>query len=234
MQKKMILHCWVDCVFVVDRHLLSEVEISGYLVVESLMRPFLIIEEEVVGQSPVEVCNRVVGLDVEVLVFDRAPEAFDEDVVECSTASIHADGDALLLQAASEPRGGELAALVGVKDLGLADGEGLVQSLQAEIDLQRVGDPPGQDISTKPVHHGHQIHKALWHRHVGDVGAPHLIGPVDHQPPQKVGINALLGGRPAGARTWINGFQSHFLHQPLHPLAVDLVSPSVQNRRHSA
>ena len=39
----------VDCVFVFDRHLLSDVEVSGYPVVQSLMGTFLIIEEEVVG-----------------------------------------------------------------------------------------------------------------------------------------------------------------------------------------
>ena len=41
----------VDCVFVFDRHFLSEVEVSGYLIVESLVRSVLVIEEEVVDQS---------------------------------------------------------------------------------------------------------------------------------------------------------------------------------------
>ena len=98
---------------------------------------------------------------------------------------------------ASEPRGGELADLVGVKNLGLADGEGLVQSLQAEIDLQRVGDPPGQDISAEPVHHGNQIRKALWHWHVSAAGAPHLVLLVDHQVPAE-GRDKCDPGRQAG------------------------------------
>ena len=39
---------------------------------------------------------------------------------------------------------------------------------------------------------------------------------------------------PAGVGPHINGFQPHFLHQPLHALAVDRVSPTLQNSRHSA
>ena len=132
----------MDSVFIVDRHLLCEVEVSGDLVVQSLMRPFLIIEEEVVGQSPAEVGDRLVKVEVEILIFDRSPQSFDEDVVECSAASIHTDGNVLPFQLAGVPRGGELGALIGVKDLGLRDGEGLIEGIDTEIDLQCVGQSP--------------------------------------------------------------------------------------------
>ena len=101
----------VDCVFSLDRHLLSEIEVSRYLVVESLMRPFLIIEEEVVGQPQEEPGYGVVGVEVEVFVFDGAPEAFDEHIVQGSAASVHADPDAFPLQSGGEAGGGELGAL---------------------------------------------------------------------------------------------------------------------------
>ena len=58
----------MDCVFVIDRHVLSEVEVSRYEIVESLMRAFLIIEEEVVCPSSVEVRHGLVSLEVEVLI----------------------------------------------------------------------------------------------------------------------------------------------------------------------
>ncbi len=51
----------VDCVFVFDRHLLCEVEVSGYVIVESLVRAFLVIEEEVVGQSLDQERDGVIG-----------------------------------------------------------------------------------------------------------------------------------------------------------------------------
>ena len=224
----------VDCVFVVDRHLLSEVEVSGYLVVESLVGAFLIIEAEVVGQSPMEAWDGLVGFEVEVFVFDGAPEAFDEYVVQSPSSAVHADADAFPFQSGGEAGRGELGALVGVEDVGLADGERFVKGIYAEVGLQRVGDPPGEDIPAKPVHHGGQIHKALWHRHVGDIGAPDLVGPINREATQQVGIDAMLGVRLAGSGTRENGFQPHFSHQPLHALAVDLVSQLSQPGGHAA
>ena len=38
---------------------------------------------------------------------------------------------------------------------------------------------------------GHQIEEALAHGQVGDVGAPDLIGPVDPQPGQQVGVDLV-------------------------------------------
>ena len=96
----------MDCVFVVDRHILSEVEVSGEEILESLVWTFLVIEEEVVSQSLDQERDGVIGFEVEVLVFDGSPESFDEHVVEGSAAPIHADADAFSL----EP-GGELGAL---------------------------------------------------------------------------------------------------------------------------
>ena len=84
-----------------------------------------------------------VGLEVEVFIFDGPPEAFDEDIIQGSAASIHADADAFPLQFPSEAGGGELAALIGVEDVGLAEGERIVEGLQTEVSLHRIGDPPG-------------------------------------------------------------------------------------------
>ena len=158
-----------------------EVEVSGHPIMESLMRAFLIIEEEVVGQSCVEVRHGLVSLEVEVLIFDRSPQALDEHVVQCSAASVHTDADALAFQSFGEPGGGELSALIGIEDVGLVDGEGLIEGIDAEIHFQGVGQPPGQHIPTIPVHHRHQVHEALRHWDIGDVGAPDLVGSVDGQ-----------------------------------------------------
>ncbi len=173
----------MDCVFVLNRHLLFEVEVSGNPIIESLMRAFVIIEAEVFGQPQVELGDPVVGLEVEFFVFDRAPQAFDEHVVQCSAPSVHADANAFFLQPFCESGGSELRPLVGVEDLGCAAGEGFTQSLQTEIHLQGVGQPPGQHIPTIPIHHGDQIHKALSHRDIGNICAPDLVRPVDGQAP---------------------------------------------------
>ena len=84
------------------------------------------------------------------------------------------------LQPVGPIKGGELAALVGIHDLGRAElMDRLVQRLEAEVGLQRVGDAPGQNLAREPVHDGHQIEKAAALRDVGNVGAPDLIWPVD-------------------------------------------------------
>ena len=101
----------MDCVFVVDRHLLSEVEVSGNVVVESLVGAFLIIEEEVVGQSPIEEWDGLIGVEIDVFVFDGAPESFYEYVVERPTFAVHADADAFVFQFGGESGGRELSAL---------------------------------------------------------------------------------------------------------------------------
>jgi hypothetical protein len=72
-------------------------------------------------------------------VFDAAPEPFHKDVIQGPTASVHADGNAVRLEYASEGVSGELAALIGVENLGGAvDLHGVLQTLHAEPALQRV------------------------------------------------------------------------------------------------
>ena len=72
--------------------------------------------------------------------------------------------------------GGELHALVGVEDFGLAMLEGLLEGIETEQAVQGVGELPGQDEAAVPVHDRHKIHETVRHGDIGDVGAPDLIG----------------------------------------------------------
>ena len=202
----------MDWIFLLDRHLLPLVDVGGYVVIQSLVGPFEIEEAEVVSQAEGESRHGVVVPNIDVLIFDGTPEPFDKDVVQCPAPSIHADFDVFFQEPIGEARGGELAALVRVKDFGGCDREGFLQGLDAEVHFQRVRQFPGQHIPAEPVHHGDQIHKALCQADIGDVRAPNLIGMINGQPPQQVGINAMLGMGATGIGTRINGFQSHFSH----------------------
>src|ERR1700730_1785061 len=63
----------------------------------------------------------------------RPPQALDEDVVVAAFASIHADLDPMIPQHLGELITGELRALIGIENAGLAEpGEGLAQRLDAE------------------------------------------------------------------------------------------------------
>ena len=56
-----------------------------------------------------------VGFQMDFLIFDRAPQPLDEDVVHEAAASVHRDRDPGRFQFAGERRAGELCALVGVE-----------------------------------------------------------------------------------------------------------------------
>ena len=78
--------------------------------------------------------NRVVGLEINLLVLDGSPEAFDEDVVPSEAFPVYADANAIFLEGA-----GELAVLVGVEDFrGAVTQDGFLQGFDAKIGRQRV------------------------------------------------------------------------------------------------
>ena len=78
------------------------------------------------------------GVPVDLFVFDRAPEAFGENVVDPAALAIHADPDARWLEPIREGHACEWAALngalIGVEDLRLAV---LVQSIFSSLQVER-------------------------------------------------------------------------------------------------
>src|SRR5262252_161172 len=57
-----------------------------------------------------------IGIEVDLLVFETAPQPLDKDVVHAAALAVHADRDAMPLQGAGKIVTGELAALVGIED----------------------------------------------------------------------------------------------------------------------
>ena len=76
--------------------------------------------------------------------------------------------------------------------------------------------------------------KAALNRDIGDVGAPHLVGSVDCQLPEKIGINPMRRMGVAGSRRLINGLQPHQAHQTPNPMATDAGAFAPQVPRHLA
>ena len=64
--------------------------------------------------------DAVIGSQVHLFIFDRAPEPLDEDIVPPGPFAIHADLDVRIFQCFDEIDGGELAGLIGVHYVGLA------------------------------------------------------------------------------------------------------------------
>src|SRR5438094_10379667 len=84
------------------------------------MRAPAIVEIEIRGELDSRLGHAVVRVQINVLVFDRFPQPLDKHVVAPAALAIHADTDALTLQHTEEVAAGELAALIGIHDLGHA------------------------------------------------------------------------------------------------------------------
>ena len=174
-------------------------------------------------------------VQVDRLVFERAPQPLDEDVVHEPAPAVHRDADAGCLKAGGEGYAGKLTALIGIEDLRCAVArQGLLQCVRAEARVQRVRQPPGQDKAARPVHDRHQVEEAALHRDIGDVGAPDVIRPLDRQAAQQIRVNPVLGVRIAGPRRPIDRLKPHQTHQTAGPTAPDPHACAAQMKRHPA
>src|SRR5450756_2308206 len=135
-----------------------------------------IIKVQIAADRSAGLADVVVGLEINLLVFNAAPQPFDEHVVPPCSLAVHADGDLVFDQHASECRAGELAALIRVEDLRLPmASESVLNGLEAERRRQRDRYPPRQHATAKPIEYSRQIDEAARHRDVSDVHCPHLV-----------------------------------------------------------
>ena len=170
------------------------------------MRSFGVIEVEPLGNGPLG-CEAVGELvQIHRFVFERTPEALDEDVVHASAPAVHGDGDAGVLEDSGKREAGELAALVGIEDPRPAVAvQGFGQGLDAEACIQGVGQPLGEHTAGGPVHDGYQVQEAALDGDIGYVRGPDLIGPLDGESLEKIGINPVFGMWSGGSRRLVDG-----------------------------
>src|SRR5262252_4110936 len=95
----------------------APVQIRRRSVLQALMRAFVIVELEVTADARPSLRHQPVIPQVHLFVFQRAPQSFDEDVVQTSPAPVHADSDIPFFQHAGELLTGELRPLIAVEDL---------------------------------------------------------------------------------------------------------------------
>src|SRR5437588_9848450 len=58
---------------------------------EGLVQAFVVVEDKPPADAAARLANRGIGLDEHLLIFQAAPQAFDEDVVEKPPLAVHAD-----------------------------------------------------------------------------------------------------------------------------------------------
>ena len=153
-------------------------------------------------------------MKVDAFVLQRSLKTLDHAVVDPALLAIHTDFDLRVRQYVDPAATGTLAALIGVEYLWRAVFcQRIFQGLNAELRVHAVGQPPGQDLATVPVHDCQEIQEVTPHRDIGDICAPDLVRPIDHHIPQQIGPDLLLPVLLAGVGFLIDRHQPHEAHQ---------------------
>lgn len=160
---------------------------------------------------------------VHFFVLQGSPESFDEDVVVGPAPAVHGDPDFSGQKNRGEFLAGVLSSLVAVENFRFTPGEGALQSRDAESRVKGVGYLPGENITAVPVHYCCEIEKTLPEADIGYVAAPYLVGLLNGNSSQEIGPDPLVIPRDAQFWLGVQGFNPHKLHEPSHPLRVDLV-----------
>jgi hypothetical protein len=109
--------------------------------------------------------------------------------------------------------------------------QGHDQSVNAQIGFQMIGHRPADDLARRHVLDRRQVKPALAGRNGGDVGQPHLIGPIGgevsrQQVRRDRQVMATVGGARAPAAPLASG-QPHLAHQALDtPPAMPAALPT--------
>src|ERR1700741_380858 len=86
-----------------------------------LVRPLLIKEKTPRAYAATCLGNRAIRLDEHLLVFQAAPQPFNEDVVKKSAFAVHADPHTATFQLIEKRGAGELHALIRVEHVRLTE-----------------------------------------------------------------------------------------------------------------
>jgi len=187
---------------------------------------FLVIVGYVVLNAFIEFKTILCRVQVDIIILDGFPEPLDPDIVRCPAFAVHGDLYSLSFQVLGPQRAGVLSPLIGVYDLGFAiAGYSFFQYIFTPLCTQRVANAPADDLSTIYIDNGCQIHKPSSHRDVGDIRAPHLVGPGNIHSAEQIQLYKfhLPGFRQILAP--VNGLATHDLQQSSDSLRPDRVIP---------
>ena len=129
------------------------------------MGPQAIIEIQISAEGSPRDADAVVGMQINLLVFDRFPNALDENIVAPGTLAVHADRDLAGDQNAREGFARELAALVGIENPRRPMfRQGLFQRFDTEGGFHRDRDAMAEHPPAEPVDDGGQVNETARHR----------------------------------------------------------------------
>src|SRR5438105_13660516 len=86
-------------------------------IAEALVLAFRVVKFQPGANTGLGFGHSRISIEVDLLIFEAAPQPLDEDVVHTPALAVHADHDPLPFQGTGEVVASELAALVGINDL---------------------------------------------------------------------------------------------------------------------
>src|SRR5258708_35842193 len=151
----------------------------------------VIVKVEIAANRSTRLADAVVSPQIDLFVFDAAPQPLDEHVIPPGPLAVHADRDGVVGEHAGERCAGELRTLVCVEDFWLAVLlQGVVQRLDAECCFHRDRYAPRQNPAACPVEHDGEVDVAACHRDVRDVHRPNLVRARDLLAAQQIRIES--------------------------------------------
>jgi len=178
------------------------------------MRSSPIVERQIPFQPLLSRADGFKRMKIDLFRLETPPEPVDKDVGAPASSPIHTDLNPVVVQQSREFLARELAPLIGVEDLRAAIlRNGLSHGAEAEVCRQRIGEPPGQDLATGPVHDGEEILKASPHGNISDIGRPDVIGATDRAIAEEIGIDRVGQIPPTQLRFPIERLRAHPAHQ---------------------
>ena len=163
----------------------------GGTIPQGLMQALPIIKLEVTPNPLLCLCNTLIVMQVNFLLLHRAPEPFDNYIIQRSPTPIPADTDLFRFQGRDPVPTGKLLPLLGIEKLRAPLVERGPKRRQAKCHIQRHGKRPGHHIAAIPVQNSHEIDKPPRHPNISNVCTPYLIGPVNQKPFEQIGIACL-------------------------------------------
>src|SRR5579871_3440648 len=145
-------------------------------VTQRLVKPRLIVKMQVAAQSSACSARAVVVVEVDLFIFDAAPQTLCENVVKSAASAVHADAYISGKQTLDVLRTGEVAALIAVAYLWRCDFQRSIHRSQHKGHFQGLIQFPTDDVARIPVQHRHQINPASRQAHVGNVYTPDGVG----------------------------------------------------------
>ena len=179
------------------------------------MKPFLIVEPDVVVDLGSCVPRRGRVVEIHLLIFDCSKKTFRDHVIESSSFPVHADENALFLKTLNREITREMASRIAVPHDGSCPKERFFYGTHDKPQFQALIKFPADEIAGGPVNDDDQIHPSSTKPDIANIDAPNLVGDQNRPVPEKAGKDPVLLVPPGKIGARMDSFDSPLSHVSL-------------------